>query len=107
MIDSSKLYEAISTGCTDELYDSIEYMDESAKEEALDKVAEITTAITLDDIAEVLQDALDRIESRIEDWDRVYEDELSVADKAEINQRIDTLSDFADRLKGLIDDTLI
>ena len=99
-----ELFEKIATGNTADVYDDIEYMNPEEQEEALSQVEEIADIITRDDVATVLQDALDRIESRIENWDRAYEDELSEADKAEINQRIDTLSDFADRLKSLIDD---
>ena len=105
-MNRDELFEKIATGNTADVYDDIEYMDKEEQEDALCEVAAIADTITRDDIAEVLQDALDRIEGRIEDWDRTYEDELSEADKAEINQRIDTLSDFADRLKGLIDDCL-
>lgn len=101
---SDELFEKIATGNTADVYDDIEYMDKEEQEDALCEVAAIADILTRDDVAEVLQDAKDRLEGRIEDLDRVWEDELSEADKTEISQRIETLSEFVDALDRLIDD---
>ncbi len=103
-MNRDELFEKIATGNTADVYDDIEYMKPEEQEDALCEVAAIADILTRDDIANVLQDAKDRLEGRIEDLDRVWEDELSEGDKTEISQRIETLSEFADRLESLIDD---